>query len=351
MVETSNNIDTITLSYPDIQSGHSFTNVLLIDSQVTNYQVFVDSVNSSTFPIVYSSVTTKGELTTLLQSYFNNIERIALCFLGNAIQQDICFFLDFEPFFTHDNIEGGEPSGENMEWIISTINTFHVKNIDYLACDTLQYSSWSAYYSTLTQATGVIVGASDDKTGNIKYGGDWIMESTMENIESVYFAESISYYSYLLDGIYNTGRNLTYIYNTSNSTASVRATIPANTPRTIEIPMTIHIRGKIYSVTSIGNNGFFGALNLTSIFFNGALKEIKERAFHNALNLKSIHFPASVWSVGNNAFNPSGLTTLKLSIGGQLTQVGSSAFPNGTSVTVSSGVTFSGGGSDQYPRY
>jgi hypothetical protein len=32
----------------------------------------------------------------------------------------------------------------------------------------------------LTQNTGVIVGASDDKTGNIKYGGDLIMESTSQ---------------------------------------------------------------------------------------------------------------------------------------------------------------------------
>ena len=34
------------LVHPEIQSGHSFTNVLLVDSQVTDYQVFVDSVNS-----------------------------------------------------------------------------------------------------------------------------------------------------------------------------------------------------------------------------------------------------------------------------------------------------------------
>ena len=40
------------LVHPEIQSGHSFTNVLLIDSDVTDYQVFVDAANPSTFPIV-----------------------------------------------------------------------------------------------------------------------------------------------------------------------------------------------------------------------------------------------------------------------------------------------------------
>ncbi len=49
------------LVHPEIQQGHSFTNVLLVDSIVKDYQVFVDSVNSSTFPIVYSSNSSKSD--------------------------------------------------------------------------------------------------------------------------------------------------------------------------------------------------------------------------------------------------------------------------------------------------
>ena len=58
------------LIHPEIQPGHSFTSVLLIHSEVVNYNVFVDSVNSSTFPIVYSQYTTKTELTAFLQTHF-----------------------------------------------------------------------------------------------------------------------------------------------------------------------------------------------------------------------------------------------------------------------------------------
>jgi len=43
------------------------------------------------------------------------------------------------------------------------------------------------------------VGASSDETGNIKYGGDWTMESTGQDIELIYFTQSIEYYTYLLD--------------------------------------------------------------------------------------------------------------------------------------------------------
>jgi len=74
------------------------------------------------------------------------------------------------------------------------------------------YSNWNSFYNILTNETSVIVGASNDETGNIKYGGNWIMENTSVavrmthlsnptyvDIENIYFNESIQYYNYLLD--------------------------------------------------------------------------------------------------------------------------------------------------------
>jgi alpha-tubulin suppressor-like RCC1 family protein len=55
------------------------------------------------------------------------------------------------------------------------------------------------YYGILTKVTGVTVGASNDRTGNIKYGGDWVMESTNQDIELIYFTQTIEYYQFLLD--------------------------------------------------------------------------------------------------------------------------------------------------------
>ena len=78
---------------------------------------------------------------------------------------------------------------------------FSVKNIDYLACDTLNYPNWENYYQILSKETGVIVGASNDKTGNVKHGGDWIMESTSQDVELLYFTKKIEYYQYLLDNL------------------------------------------------------------------------------------------------------------------------------------------------------
>ena len=63
----------------------------------------------------------------------------------------------------------------------------------------MNHPTWVNYYNLLTEKTGVVVGASDDYTGNLKYGGDWVMESTSEDVELIYFTESIEYYKYLFE--------------------------------------------------------------------------------------------------------------------------------------------------------
>jgi DNA-binding beta-propeller fold protein YncE len=104
-------------------------------------------------------------------------------------------FLDRKPLFENNK----EIISENSQFIINLIKEFNIKNIDFLACDTLNYDNWNNFYKQLSLETGVIVGASNDKTGNIKFGGDWILESTSQDIELVYFTKSIEYYTFLLD--------------------------------------------------------------------------------------------------------------------------------------------------------
>ena len=73
------------LIYPQITYGQNqFTNILLICDDVPNYQIFVDSVNTSTFPIVYSVFSLKTELLTLLETNFTSISRIGIVFTSSA---------------------------------------------------------------------------------------------------------------------------------------------------------------------------------------------------------------------------------------------------------------------------
>uniref|UniRef100_A0A6C0EP85 DUF4347 domain-containing protein n=1 Tax=viral metagenome TaxID=1070528 RepID=A0A6C0EP85_9ZZZZ len=185
-----------TLIYPNItgKEKNSFENILLIDSSVPNYQTFVDSVNDKTLPIVYSSSSTKNDLFFLLINNFTIIKRIAFCFVSEGSTPNV--FLNNRPFFINNE---SIPYSENLKFILNIILRFKVTNIDYLECDSLNYSNWVNYYNILAKSTGVKIGASNNKTGNVKYGGDWVMESTDENIEPIYFTKSIETYSNLLD--------------------------------------------------------------------------------------------------------------------------------------------------------
>jgi hypothetical protein len=66
----------------------------------------------------------------------------------------------------------------------------------------------------------VVVGASDDKTGNIKYGGDWVLESTGEDVEKVYFTSGIEYHTYLLASNYNYANPVNVNITTVNTIAN-----------------------------------------------------------------------------------------------------------------------------------
>jgi len=140
--------------------------VLWIDPAVRDYQVFVDSVNEDTLALVYPE--------PLVFDLENKVERIGFVFELHG------------PMATY--------LLENAELLIQS----GVKHMDFLACDTLP--SWQPYYDTLTgdKLTGIKVGASNNRTGNLQYGGDWLMESTCEDVEAIYFTDSIQYYKYLL---------------------------------------------------------------------------------------------------------------------------------------------------------
>lgn len=170
----------------------TISNVLLINNSITDYHIFVSSANSSTIPIVFSSVTTREELLASLSAY-TSIDRIGIAFLNESINT----FIENETYFS----EPLSPFSENMNFMITMIRQWNVKNIDYLACDTLNAPGWKEYYAMLSEQTGVVVGASNNNTGNIAYGGDWVLESTGQDIEMIYFTQNIEYYTYLLDSI------------------------------------------------------------------------------------------------------------------------------------------------------
>jgi alpha-tubulin suppressor-like RCC1 family protein len=244
-----------------LNSNDSIFNLLLIDNTVPEYQTFVDSANSNTFPVVYSRSSTKNDLLALL-SELQSLQRIGFVFETRGTMSQT--FLDDLPFFKDNE---SSPYSENLTWLIDVIREFGVKNVDFLACNSLNYAGYSNYYDILTQETGVVVGASNDATGNIKYGGDWVMESTMEDIEMVYFKESIEYYRYLLSisyhtmvlmsngTVYGTGSNV--LGQLGNGQQTDRTTLTPMSNNTGKTPVAISC-GYIHTMVLMSDGTVYG---------------------------------------------------------------------------------------------
>jgi alpha-tubulin suppressor-like RCC1 family protein len=165
-------------------------NILFIDDSVLDSKIFIDSCNENTIPFVYSQNTTRENVLEFLEQNVRNsqIQRLGFVFEINPHY----IFLNEEPLF-----ESGIIS-TNTQFLINIIQQFKIENIDFLACETLLDSEWNDFYKLLMENTKVIVGASNNKTGNLLFGGDWIMESTNTDIELIYFNKLIEYYKYLL---------------------------------------------------------------------------------------------------------------------------------------------------------
>jgi alpha-tubulin suppressor-like RCC1 family protein len=158
-------------------------NIIFVDSSVKDYETIVNSVNSETLPIVYDLNTSKTKVLNTLTNNFTYIKNIAVCCYTESM------FLDGESFFTDTN----------TSFMINVIKNFNVENIHYLACNSLKDPRWVDYYNIIKNTTNIVVGASNDFTGNINYGGNWEMENISTDVENIYFSENIRVYTYLLD--------------------------------------------------------------------------------------------------------------------------------------------------------
>jgi alpha-tubulin suppressor-like RCC1 family protein len=280
----------------------SVSNVLFIDSSITDYNIFVSSVNASTVPLVYSSSTTRAEILATLSEY-TSIDRIGIAFSNSTN----VLFLEGETFF-NDPLE---PFSNNTNFIISLIQQWNVKHIDYLACRTLNNPEWANYYATITEQTGVIVGASEDNTGNILYGGDWVLESTGQDIEMIYFTQNIEYYTYLLDSISNYNvmiKQDNTIQFTGDNNASLNGFVYTSDRNTLQF--VVGLSGLTPTLIACGNEHVVVLMN------NGVLYSWG-RNTEGQLNLPVLinRDRAALFS------NPTGLTPIAIQCGNNATYI------------------------------
>ena len=290
------------LVYDDSIDTSEIHQVLFIDSNVSEFK---DYANTSTFPIIYDRSCTRDQMSEVLSRKFTSISRIA--FVSHFSETSYFLTSGGSGVDVVDVVDVGVlPISEllfsesNTQFVIDVIKQFQVSNVDYLACNTLSSSAWTDYYSTIAGSTGVTIGASDNNTGNIKYGGDWILESTHEDVHAVYFNDLLQNYASLLATI--TINSITYTYVPGSGIASVTGGSIGIVSATILATFTDG--GYTYSVTSIGNFAFNNCTILTSVTIPSSVTSIGSYAFYNCSSLSSVIFsPNSVLTnIFENAF-------------------------------------------------
>jgi hypothetical protein len=175
----------------------NITNIILIDSFVSQSEQFINSVNNNTLAIVYRRAASYDKLLEILNNEnLINVKRIAFAFDNDLIESK--YFINENPFFTDNDISPNtveENYSSGLQTILNIIRTKQLLNIDFLACESLLSNRWKSFYNLLFIKTLVTVGASDNKTGNVAYGADWILESTHEDVKSIYWTDAINNYS------------------------------------------------------------------------------------------------------------------------------------------------------------
>ena len=263
------------------------TNLILIDSNLKDTDVLLSALNAQTTGILYNYDTSRNTILQQIDATFSvkAIERVAIC-----CHEGVNQFLENGNFFDLDSSTNEVLKNPNTQFILDLLKTYNVSNIDFIACNSLKYDSWKKFYDLIENETGgVTVGASEDETGNLKYGGNWVMENTNEVIDSIYFNEGLRYYKYIFDWI---SENLTY----TNDTVTSRSTNA--TSYTVQ---KYNTTDNVF-VTKIGDSLMISYNTNYSFSMPNSITTIGVNAFRNSTLVGTIILPHSVTTISNGAF-------------------------------------------------
>lgn len=337
-----------------VKSSYSqYTKILLIDKNVEQYQKFVNGANSSTFTIVYKYTSKHKHLEEFLVANLKHVTRLAIVSHGLPGEEHHYYhnigFMESEHFFKMSDLTSGATNfSPNVAFFKSLLTKMSINRMDFLACNLLRYTEWTQYLDLLKSfKSGLVVGASNDQTGNLQYGGNWTMENTLENIKTVYFSSAIENYTGLLFLSYvtiddnGTSRTWGYdmggyrIWNCSDHTGIV------NVPY---INNTYHLLHVFQNSTTLSNvivhddikqyeRCFKGCKTLTSFQIGAYARELIETFMDT--NITSIHIGAphnALLRTGNSCCLNCTLLT-SVTIGTNVTHMDVGSFGNCTLLT------------------
>ena len=166
----------------------------------------------------------------------------------------------------------------------------------------------------------IFEGWSTSSTGDVKYKTGALVELTGNLTLYAIWSSSVTYNSLKCE-----------ITSAGIKQVKVSGYIGEKPGGTLNIPATVTINGKEYSVTSIGDNAFNDCRSLQSVTIPNSVTSIGNYAFDHCVNLQSVTIPNSVTSIGDNAFW--GCSNLQsVTIPNSVTSIGNNAFSDCSSL-------------------
>jgi hypothetical protein len=193
-----------------------YTKVLLIEPEFAD-SCFVKKTNPKTYPLVYSYQDDPAKLKTFLTTKFPFVRRIGIVTHGPANVTKpfrVPEIVGMEPLFKDsDLVPTATTFSSRVQLLKDLVKAMSITRIDFLGCNLLRLPKWKTYFNVLKKGfPSLVIGASNDNTGNLKYGGNWTMENTGDNIKAEYFTTGISNYTGLLNTYTADANGYTFAY-------------------------------------------------------------------------------------------------------------------------------------------
>ena len=166
--------------YSTITDPSTITNILFIDKNINESDLFLNSLSDDTFAILYDFNTKSSHIFDYLKNTFISINRIAFVFHGFSLDSSYFLkkFLNMENFFETSDVTSPPPENftENVNFIINILKLLNINHLDFLGCNLAQIPLWKSYFELISsQVPDVSIGASTDNTGNITNTSNWVM--------------------------------------------------------------------------------------------------------------------------------------------------------------------------------
>ena len=167
------------------------SNIILIHNDIENKQQIIDSLSNNTH---YFLLNNDLHLDHLKQNIANlnlsNIENVGI--IQHGFDNSIVINSTVKIFHYSEDLN---LSNEFILFFKYLKDTYSLQNLDIIACNMLD--TWVYTFTKLEELLSISIRASNDNTGNLKHGGNWIQESDDINIKNIYFTDEIDNYIHL----------------------------------------------------------------------------------------------------------------------------------------------------------